>query len=58
MSNKELCMFIKDLCLELRKIEVEFVDCSSCSVDEYKELCLTSWKLQDLLNKIVYTFIV
>ena len=55
MSNKELCIYIKDLCRELRKIEVEFVDCSSCSVDEYKELCITSWKLQDLLTNLSYT---
>lgn len=54
MSNKELCMYIKDLCRELRKIEVEFVDCSFCSVDEYKSLCLTSWKLQDLLLNLSY----
>lgn len=54
MSNTELCTFIKDLCRELRKIEVEFVDCSSCSVDVYKELCITSWKLQDLLIYLSY----
>lgn len=54
MSNKDLSIFIKDLCKQLRLIEVEFVDCSSCSVDEYKDLCLTSWKLQDLLTDLSY----
>lgn len=55
MSNKELCTFVKDLCRDLRKIEVEFVDCSSCTVDEYKQLCLNSWKLQDLLTNLSYS---
>lgn len=58
MSNKKLCMFIKDVCRELRKIEVEFIDCSSCSVEDYEQLCFTSWKLQDLLNNICYTLTV
>lgn len=55
MSNKELSIFIKELCKKLRLIEVEFVDCPSCSVDEYKHLCLLSWKLQDLLTNLSYT---
>lgn len=54
MSNQELSIYIKELCKELRKIEVYFVYCSSCSVDEYKHLCLLSWKLQDLLTNLNY----